>query len=189
VQFGSRLRKRKKILLIFSSIIIIGTIYILDKSDRGLLYSEYIPAEEISEFYLHENNDKIQESFKKNFGNPKYDFPRCSVKKIKVLDNVPLVSRLTSNTITEKNKIDFILDFFNNPKNFDWGETTWSINESEYIFRFYDEENNEIGTVWLCFKGCGMTDARPFSPNMKFGGLSELGKLRMKELLNKTIKL
>jgi len=189
VQFEETLRIGKKILLILGSILIIGLIYFIDKSDRGLLYSEYIPAEEISEFYLHENNDKVQESFKKNFGNPKYEFPRSTVKKIKILDNVPLISRLTSQTITVKNKIDFILEFFNNPQNFDWGETTWSINESEYIFRFYNEANNEIGKVWLCLEGCGMTDARPFSPNMKFGGLSNVGKVKMDELLNKIIKL
>ena len=184
MQFGETLRIVKKIFLILGSILIIGVIYFIDKSDRGLLYSEYIPAEEISEFYLHENNDNLQETFEKNFGNPKYEFPRSTVRKIKIINNVPLVSRLTSQTITEKKEIDFILEFFNNPQNFDWTETTWSMNESEYIFRFYNEENNEIGKVWLCLKGCRMTDSRPFSPNMKFGGLSDLGKVRMNEILN-----
>ena len=189
MQFGETLRKGKKILLIISSIVIIGIIYAFDISDRGLLNSEYIPVEEASYFYVRKSNEKVQEVFKKNFGNPKYEFPRSSVKKIKILDNVPLISRFTTQTITEKNKIDFILEFFNNPQNFDWGETTWYISESEYIIRFYNEKNEEVGKVWLCMEGCGMTESRPFSPNMKFGGLSEVGKAKMNELLNKVNKL
>ncbi len=178
---------RKKTLLIISSILTLGIVIFLDISDRGLFYSEYIPVEELSKFYLHENNKNIQQSFKNNFRNPKYQFPRSDIKKIKVFQNILLISRLTSHTIIEKSKLEFILELFNNPDNFDWGETTWSIRESDYIFRFYNDSDEEVGIVWLCLEGCGMTKSKPFCPNMKFGGLSNIGKVRITKLLNRTI--
>jgi hypothetical protein len=76
-----------------------------------------------------------------------------------------------------------MINFLNNPENFSWGETTWSLNEAEYILRFYNSENEEIGKVWFCLEGCGMTKSIPFSPNMKFGGISQVGKVRIAEIL------
>ncbi len=185
---------KKKLLIISFILIGITVIYFLDLNDRltndGIEFSHMTFID--NEYSLgDENNDNQypKELYSRNFGNPKYEFPRSNVNMIKIQNNIPLLSRLTSKTITKKSKIEFIIELFNNPKNFDWGETTWSINESEYIFRFYDEQNVEIGKVWLCMESCGMANSRPFSPNMKFGGLSELGKVRMNELLNKIIEL
>tara|TARA_R110002049_G_scaffold287285_1_gene469230 strand:- start:22 stop:582 length:561 start_codon:yes stop_codon:yes gene_type:complete len=185
---------KKNILLVTTLLVGIISVYFIDLYDRiesdGSRFSSMSFVD--NEYRLgDENNDNQypKELYSRNFGNPKYEFPRSTVKKIKISNNIPLLGRLTSKTITEKSKIEFILEIFNNPKNFDWGETTWSINESEYIFRFYDEQNLEIGKVWLCMKGCGITHSLPFSPNMKFGGLSKLGKVKINELLNKIIEL
>ena len=80
-----------------------------------------------------------------------------------------------------------IVSFFNNPANFDWSETTWKVTDSEYILRFYNNQDEEIGKVWLCTEDCGMTKSIPFSPNMKYGSLSETGKERVKKIINKIL--
>ncbi|MNR45208.1 hypothetical protein D3C85_1640290 [compost metagenome] len=84
------------------------------------------------------------------------------------------------------NKSDLLL-FFNNLINFNWSETTWHLNEAEYILRFYDNKNNEIGKIWLCLQCCGMTKSMPFSPNMKYGGLSKIGKKNINRIINKIL--
>lgn len=127
------------------------------------------------------NIEKYYESF---FNNPKYKFPRKNTAYIKLYKNRFLISRLTSNTFDSQSK-DELIKFFNNPINFNWSETTWSINESEYIIRFFDEDDNEIGKVFLCLKGCGMTKSLPFSPNMKFGGLSDFGMKKLLGIINR----
>ena len=33
---------------------------------------------------------------------------------------------------------------------------------------------------------CGMTESIPFSPTMKFGGLSVIGRYRLTKMINKT---
>ena len=81
--------------------------------------------------------------------------------------------------------IDFSLTtFFNNPDNFSWGETTWSLDESDYILRFFDENDKLIGQIWICLEGCKMTFADPFTPNMKYGGLSKEGTEKLIKLLD-----
>ncbi|GGI57794.1 hypothetical protein GCM10011444_21030 [Winogradskyella haliclonae] len=156
--------------------------------DRGLLQKKYMPVDEVAEFYLQENVNKIQTAFEDNFDNPKYKFPRSEVHKIKVLKNVPFLSRLSTVTITDESKIDYIITFFNDPKNFDWGETTWALNESNYIFRFYNENDIKVGEIWLCSDHCSNIESIPFSPNMKFGGISEIGKDNMDLILNKIVR-
>ena len=42
-----------------------------------------------------------------------------------------------------------------------------------------------MGKVWLCIEGCGMTKSIPFSPSMKFGGLSNVGRGNLDSLLKR----
>ena len=176
----------KKILLIIGILAIVGFAIVSDIFDRGQYYSKHIPTDEMNEFYMYKTSEEQEKAFEKHFGFGKYKFPREQVAKIKLFKNNFLTSRLTSKTVSELNKSDLII-FFNNPSNFDWSETTWSLSESEYILRFYNKENKEIGKVWLCLEGCGMTESEPFSPNMKYGGLSEIGKEKLNFILDEIL--
>jgi hypothetical protein len=176
----------KKILLVIGILAIIGFTIIWDISDRGKFYSKHIPTDELNEFYMHKTSEQQEKAFEKNFGFGKYKFPREHVAKIKLFKNNFLTSRLTSKTVSELNKADLIT-FFNSPSNFVWSETTWNLSKSEYILRFYNKENKEIGKVWLCLEVCGMTESEPFSPNMKYGGLSEIGKEKLNFILNEIL--
>ena len=180
------LRILKKILLVIGILAIIGFTIIWDISDRGKFYSKHIPTAELNEFYMHKTSEQQEKAFEKNFGFGKYKFPREHVAKIKLFKNNFLTSRLTSKTVSELNKADLIT-FFNSPSNFVWSETTWNLSKSEYILRFYNKENKEIGKVWLCLEVCGMTESEPFSPNMKYGRLSEIGKEKLNFILNKIL--
>jgi hypothetical protein len=182
----TELKILKKILLIIGILAIIGFVIIWDVADRGQFYSKHIPTEELNEFYMHKTTEQQEKAFEKHFGFGKYKFPREHVAKIKLFKNNLLTSRLTSKTVSELNKADLIT-FFNKPSNFNWSETTWSLSESEYILRFYNQENNEIGKIWLCLQGCGMTKSEPFSPNMKYGGLSEIGKENLNFILKEIL--
>jgi hypothetical protein len=178
-----------KILLVVGILGIIGFLIFWDISDRGQFYSKNIPTDEQNVFEWKDHYDEYQDHrnvYKEHFGFGKYKFPREHVAKIKLFKNNFLTSRLTSKTVSELNKADLIT-FFNNPSNFDWSETTWDLSESEYILRFYNSENKEIGKVWLCLEGCGMTESEPFSPNMKYGGLSDVGKENLNFILNEIL--
>jgi len=171
-------------LIIFGIIGLSGFLILLDIADRDLIYSKAISTDELNDFYL--NNDAQQKAFEQNFGNIKYKFPREKVTKIKLYKNKYLISRITSKNLSKENILDVEL-FFNNPENFNWGETTWSLNEAEYILRFFNEKDVKIGQIWICIENCGMTEAIPFSPNMKYGGMSEKGINRIDEIINKIL--
>ena len=168
-------------------LIVIGVIKIVDISDRNQLYSRHTPKKELNEFYLYQTFDEQKKAYEKNFTNPEWKFPREKTETIKLYENKNLISRITAKTLSEKNKMK-ILTFFNNPINFNWSETTWNLNEAEYILRFYNSNDKEIGKVWLCLKDCGMTKSIPFSPNMKFGGISEIGKIKITKILDEIMK-
>lgn len=173
----------KKIIIILIIIVSVVIIMINDINDRNQYYSIVTPDEELKTFFMHKTSEEQEKAYKENFGNEEYKFPRKKVAKVKLYQNKFLISRLTSKDISETDKIK-LLNFFNNPENFSWGETTWSLDESEYILRFFDENEVEVGKIWLCLEGCGMTKSIPFSPNMKYGGLSKSGKDKIKEILN-----
>ena len=158
----------------------IGIVSAVDIADRDMIYSRYVPEDELQLFL---SSDDIKDVYERSFENPKYKYPRADVANVKIYKNQFLISRLTSKTLSEEN-VQWIIDFLNDPTNYDWTETTWQLNESDYILRFFDENDNQIGTVWLCLVGCGMTESIPFSPNMKFGGLSSLGKRKLNRFLN-----
>jgi hypothetical protein len=172
----------KRILLAIVILVLIGFVIIFDIADRDRFYSKYTPTEEFTEFYFHKSPEHRKKAFEKNFGVEKYKFPREKTEKIKLFKNSFLISHITSKTVSDLSKSELI-DFFNNPKNFNWGETTWRLSESEYILRFYNKDDEVIGKIWICIDGCGMTESEPFSPNMKYGGLSELGKQNINAIL------
>lgn len=173
----------KKIILIIVTIISIITTIFYDISDRNQFYSVATTEEELKTFFMHKTSEEQEKAYEENFGNEKYKFPRNKVAKIKLYQNKFLISRLTSKDVSESDKIK-LLNFFNNSENFSWGETTWSLDESEYILRFFDENEVEVGKIWLCLEDCRMTKSIPFSPNIKYGGLSQLGRKKIKEILN-----
>ena len=169
----------KKATLFISIIFILVFILISDIVDRSIVFSQQ-PKFEIEDLtFLSDEELDTKKYYESFFDNPKYKFPRKNTIKIKLYKNRFLLSRLTSIAVNSQLK-DELINFFNNPVNFDWNETTWSVDESEYILRFFNEKDNEIGKVFLCLEGCGMTESLPFSPNMKFGGLSDIG---MKKIL------
>ncbi len=100
------------------------------------------------EFYMYKTSEEQEKAFEKNFGNEKCNFPREKVAKVILFKNWFLLRRLTSKTISESSKSE-VISFFNNPVNFDWGETTWEIAESDYILRFY---NKEVELTWIMMK-------------------------------------
>ena len=172
----------KKIVILISSIIILGFVIISDIVDRTVVFSHQpkFGTEDLT--FLSDEELDIEKYYTSFFNNPKYKFPRKKTASIKLYENRFLLSRLTSKTANSQTK-NLLIKFFNNPTNFNWSETTWSLRESEYILRFFDEDDSEIGKVFLCLKGCGMTESLPFSPNMKFGGLSEIGEKKLNVLL------
>lgn len=178
------MRSFKKIIFIVILIIGVLGIGLFDHADRSLIYSKHTPEDELKVFRLHKTLEEIKAAYENHYFNPDYSFPRKKVEKVKIYKNIPLISRLTGKEI-DKNEI---LDFVSNPDNFDWSETTWTINESEYIFRFYNHKNVEIGKIWICLNDCGMTESIPFSPTMKFGALSKLGKENISEIIQKVYK-
>ncbi|PQJ17047.1 hypothetical protein BST93_10265 [Nonlabens tegetincola] len=165
-------------------ILTIGFIIVWDIFDRGEYYSVHIPEKEFAEFYGHRDWNEQQKAYKKNFGKDEWKFPREEVAKAKIYRNAFLTSRITSETLSE-NETEEIITFFNNPENFSFRETTWAVTESDYIFRFFDQNDTQIGKIWLSTDDTWMTKSRPFSPNMKYGSLSETGAKEILELIKR----
>ena len=171
-----------KILISLGIIILIGILIIIDIADRDIYYSIHIPKKEMTEFHFYQSIEEKKQAYEKKYGNSEWNFPKGKTETIKLYKNKLLISRISAKTLSKRSKKEMI-NFLNNSENFNWSETTWSLNEAEYILRFYNSENKEIGKVWLCLEGCGMTKSIPFSPNMKFGGISQVGKSRIMEIL------
>lgn len=117
---------------------------------------------------------KLIERYRKAFTDSQYAFPRQKVTKIKFFRNQQFASSLTSKTLKQEEISDFII-FCNDTANFQWNESTWEKSESNYICRLYNKDGKVVGKIYICLDHCGMTRAVPFTPMMKFGGLSEKG--------------
>jgi len=172
-----------RLLKIFVLIILLTSglffLILLDKADRSIIYSRYTPEEEFTEFRMYKTTEEVKRAYERHFKDTIYKFPRQKVNKVKIFKNIPIISRLTGRKLNETE----IISFFNNPENFDWNETTWSLDESEYILRFYDYNNEVIGKIWICLKDCGMTESIPFAPTMKFGALTETGRKQIEKII------
>lgn len=117
--------------------------------------------------------------YEEHFGSEKYMFPRQEVSKIKMLEKDKLFKTFWVSSTLKKERISELVSLFNNPENFDWGETTWSDEDVDYIFKFYNENNELIGKVDMCYHDCGMIKSKPFTPNMKYGELTVKGNERL----------
>ncbi|MFD0864192.1 hypothetical protein ACFQ1M_18395 [Sungkyunkwania multivorans] len=173
----------KKPFLFFLSIVSISILLVIDKADRNGIFSHQPTFENEDMALFNDNEVAIEDFYARFFGETKYRFPRRKTSYVKLYKNKWLLSRLTSKT-ANPNSSDDLIKFFNNPVNFSWNETTWSVDESEYILRFFDSQDNQIGKVFLCLKDCKMTKSLPFSPNMKFGGLSDIGMNKIQRLIS-----
>ncbi|WKZ58815.1 MAG: hypothetical protein QY309_13160 [Cyclobacteriaceae bacterium] len=170
---------KKGLIGLVGLIILLGLWYWTEESDYFRADYNDLTLEETSVFEAEPDPTMI---YRSHIGNKKYEFPRQTVDKVKIFQNTPFISSLTSKTLKEKFTTDFV-NFFNDSTNFDWGETTWSYRGSEYILRFYSNDKI-VGKIYLCLDGCGMTDSRPFTPNMKFGGLTNEGQEKLELIIN-----
>jgi hypothetical protein len=130
-----------------------------------------------------DNGDKLTERFRQHFFDTDLYFPRQKVTKVKLFKNIPMLGVFTAKTL-KQNKVDNFVQFCNDTSNYEWGETTWALSESEYYFRLYNSANKVIGKIYFCLDGCRMTDSRPFNPAMKFGMLSSTGLDKINTLIN-----
>ncbi len=166
--------------IIVGILIAIGISFLiqLDKADRSIIYSRHTDKEEFEKFSFFKTDEEVKEAYAINFDNPEYLFPRAIVKTIKIYKNSFLISRLNSRSLD----VNEILGLINDPNNFSWDETIWTISDSEYIIRFFDAQDTEVGVFWFCVDNCFMTESIPFSPSMKFGAFSKKGIERFKKI-------
>lgn len=175
-----------KIFLIF---ILFGglTIFWYLADEQDYFQSNYLELTEkqnaIFKWQDEDDSDKLMNRFRQHFTNQEFIFPRQTVTQVRLFRNIPMLAVFTNKTL-KHNKIDSFLKFCNDTSNFDWGETTWGISESEYYFKLYGTDNRVVGKIYFCLDGCRMTNSRPFCPSMKFGGLSEQGLAKIKEFIN-----
>lgn len=174
----------KKAIGIFMTILGIGLLWKIDIQDRYETdLPKYFSDEEQKFFMYYKTVEESQEVIKSNWAKEKYQFPREEIITVKYYKNTPLISRLSSKTLSET-QTKKLVSIINNPNNFDWSETTWGIKESNYFFRFFNKDDKEIGKLWVCHENCGMTEMKPWIPTTKYGGLSEIGKSKLAELVN-----
>jgi len=171
------MKRLKKILVLLFTIIGLSALwYLADKKD----YFKYdyrdltVSQQHFFEWQDGDDVEKLMQRYRLHFIDSQYTFPRQKVTKVKLFRNVPMVSVLTSKTLKPE-YVDNFVAFCNDTTNFQWGETTWHLNESKYFCKLYNADGNVVGKIYFYFDGCGMTSSRPFAPTMKFGGLSTKG--------------
>lgn len=97
--------------------------------------------------------DEFQDNrnvYAKYFGVEEFMFPRQEVFQIKLLEKDKIFKTFGVSKTLKKDRIKEIVALFNDPLNFDWGETTWGANDVDYILKFYDNNNRLIGKVEMC---------------------------------------
>ncbi len=136
-------------------------------------FNNAIPSPTADEVTIFQNlpDSMITKIYSRHFNNPNFRFPRSEARQIILYKNNWL-RKFTSQRL-KSSWNDSITNFFNNPNNFDWSETTWQYDEAEYILKFLDSNRNLIGQIYLCLKDCGHLESSPFTPNMKFGRIKD----------------
>ena len=114
-------------------------------------------------------------------GNEQFAFPRQYVDRIRLFQNRPIIGSLTAKELRKEFNWE-VTQFFNNSSNFSWAESTWTHQDSDYILRFY-YRGRTIGKVYLCLEECGMIHTRPFTPNIKFGALTDEGRRELESII------
>jgi hypothetical protein len=174
---------KKTLIILLGTILPLTLWFLIEENDYfNTDYKELTSIEE-AEFVREANPTMIYVS---HFGDDKYIFPRQNVDEIKLFKNKPFLGTLTSRTLKKEFNSD-IIKFFNDPTNFWWGETTWLHSDSQYILRFYNEDKI-VGKIYLCLDKCGMIDTKPFTPNIKFGGLTNEGQKRLESIIDNKIR-
>jgi hypothetical protein len=174
----------KKILVIILGTTLLLTLWFVTE-ENDYFNTDYKDLTSIEEAeFIGEPNPTMM--YVSHFGDEKYIFPRQNVDKIKLFNNKPLLGTLTSRTLRKEVNSD-IIKFFNDSTNFWWGETTWLHSDSQYILRFYNEDKI-VGKIYLCLDKCGMIDTKPFTPNVKFGGLTNEGQKRLESIIDDKTK-
>ena len=102
----------------------------------------------------------------KYFNNKRFCFPRQDVYKIKILKKDKWLKLFWISKTIKPYQNNEIISFFNNPHNFDWGETTVEESDKKYILKFYDYNDRVVGK--LSIFDCRYVKSVPFSPNMKY---------------------
>lgn len=125
----------------------------------------------------------LPQVYRQHFADTEFVFPRQQVSKVKLFKNNPITGVFTSKTL-RKNQIGNFLKICNDTTNFDWGETTWGLDEAEYFIRLYNSKDKVVGKIYFCLTDCGHIHARPFSPSMKFGELSSAGLDKINNLID-----
>ncbi len=169
-------RLRKTFIILFILIGLFVFWYWADKKDYFNSDYKDLTASQKRTFEWQDSDEgeKLMQRYRQCFFDSQYAFPRQKVTKVKLFRNIPMISALTSK-ILKPEYVNSFINFCNDTTNFHWGETTWQLNESKYYCRLYNADGKVAGKIYFCLDDCGMTSSRPFSPAMKFGGLSTKG--------------
>jgi hypothetical protein len=169
---------RKTLIITCATILFLRLWFLTEERDYfNADYNDLTSMEE-SEFTREANPTMIYVS---HFGDDKLAFPRQEIDRIKLFENRPIIGTLTSRTLKQEHNPD-VITFFNDSINFSWGETTWEKSESQYILRFY-HHHKIVGKIYVDLEA-KMINARPFTPNIKFGGLTNEGQEELKKLID-----
>lgn len=153
---------------IIAILLIVGLLFLLDYKDRYETNESDFPIKELATSFGKGDIEGIMTAYESAWKMEEFWFPRKAVKQVIVYENLPLISRFTSQKLAKNQRIRFI-KLLNDPSNFDWSETTWSIREADFIVRFFDENDELIGKTWVCLDECFMLKTQPFAPTTKFG--------------------
>lgn len=174
---------------ILVTVVLSGIWYWAEKNDYFQTAYQYASPSEQEIFHWQEDDsaELLIERYRQHFKDNSYSFPRQKVTKIKLYRNTPFISGLSGKTLKQE-YVDTLIRFCNDTANYTWDETTWEESESEYYLRLYNKQNKIVGKIFICTDGCYMIKSIPFTPRMKFGGLSEKGVNDMRNLINDKTK-
>jgi hypothetical protein len=183
--------KPNKFLILSLSIIlaIIIVWYWADKQDFFQTNYNNISTKE-QHFFNWQDGDSgetLQERYRKHFLDSNYFFPHQNVTTVKLYNNNSMFSVISGKTL-KQGYVENFIEFCNDTTNFDWSETTWEKSDSDYYCNLYNENGKVVGKIYFCLEGCSSISSLPFSPKMKFGGLSEKGLDYIYQLLRDKTK-
>lgn len=165
-----------------------GRVVVWHKADdQDYFDGHYIELSNEEERTFHsqdgDDSDDLMARYEAHFTDTTFRFPRQKVVEIRAFRRSIIPRVWTVNWLRET-AIDDFLSLCNDTNSFSWGETTWSVSESDYFFRLYGADNRIVGDICFCLDDCHATSAKPFCPAMKFGGLSEIGLNKIKQFID-----
>lgn len=184
----SKIRIMRRFFKIFGFIFLLCGLticwYWADNQDYFLSDYNDLTEQQSSIFTWQDEDDgeQLMQRYRQHFTDREFIFPRQKVNQVKLFKNLPLLGVFTGKTLRQTKIGDFLV-FCNDTTNFDWGESTWGLSESEYYFKLYNLEGKVVGKIYFMLSEQPMTESRPFCPSMKFGGLSNRGFIWINELI------